>query len=190
MVPERKSYRKSIGISTCLYKRTLDYVSSVSGSWLCWELLLQRERSNCCQLWLHRSIWLCGVWCCHWGTNNQSRVMKANMLLNRARTIIGREWEWPEKALWIYSATTRPVLTYGSLVWAPSMDKTLGNKLKQIQRKILLAISGELRSTPTDATEVILGLIPLDRCIMELAARSRIRTKPLVKDKWVGIDGG
>ena len=37
--------------------------------------------------------------------------------------------------------------------------------------------------------EVIAGLIPLDLHTMELAARSRVRTKPLVKDRWDGIDG-
>ena len=74
-------------------------------------------------------------------------------------------------------------------MWAHSLDKTLGNKLKQMQRKILIAISGALRSTPTDAMEVIAGLIPLDLHIMELAARSSVRTKPLVKDRWDGIDG-
>ena len=82
------------------------------------------------------------------------------MILNRGRTIIGREWGLnPEKALWIYIAITRPKVTHGSLVWANGLDKTLGNKLKQMRRKVLLGISGALRSTPTDAMEVILGLI-------------------------------
>ena len=58
------------------------------------------------------------------------------------------------------------------------LDKTLGNKLKQMQRKILLTTSGALRSTPTGAMEVILGLIPLDLQIIGLAARSQIRTNP------------
>ena len=53
----------------------------------------------------------------------------------------------------------------------------------------MVAISDALRSTPTDAMEVITGLIPLDLHTMELAARSRVRTKPLVKDRWDGIDG-
>ena len=61
-------------------------------------------------------------------------------------------------------------------MWAHSLDKTLGNKLNQMQRKILIAISGALVSKPMDAMEVILCLIPLDLYIMELAARSRIRT--------------
>ena len=74
-------------------------------------------------------------------------------------------------------------------MWTHGLDKTLGNKLKQMQRKILIGISGALISTPTAAMEVILGLIPLDLHIVELAARSRIRTKPLVKDRWDGIDG-
>ena len=92
-------------------------------------------------------------------------------------------------SLWIYTATAWPKVIYGSLVWAHSLDKTLGNKLKQMQRKILVAISGALRSIPTDAMEVIAGLILLDLHTMELAARSRVRTKPLVKDRWDGIDG-
>ena len=40
-----------------------------------------------------------------------------------------------------------------------------------------------------DPKEVTFGLILLDLHIMELAARSRVRTKPLVEDRWDGIDG-
>ena len=58
-----------------------------------------------------------------------------------------------------------------------------------MQRKILVAISGALRSTPTDAMEVIAVLITLDLHTMELATRSRVRTKPLVKDRLDGING-
>ena len=92
------------------------------------------------------------------------------MLLNRARTIIGREWGLDlEKALLIYTAIARTKVAHGLLVWAHSLDcysvGSLGNKLKQMQRKILLAISGALRSTPLDAMEVIRGLIPLDQHI-------------------------
>ena len=82
------------------------------------------------------------------------QIKKANMLLNRTRTIIGREWGLdPERALWIYTAIARPKVTYGALVWAHGLDITLANKLKQMQRKILVAISGVLRSSPTDAME-------------------------------------
>ena len=74
------------------------------------------------------------------------------MLLNRARTILGREWDLDrEQSLCIYTTISRPKVTYQSLMWVHSLDKTLGNKLKQMQRKILLAISGALRSIPTDA---------------------------------------
>ena len=37
-----------------------------------------------------------------WNPHVLGQIKKANMLLNRARTIIGREWGLdPEKALWI-----------------------------------------------------------------------------------------
>ena len=125
-----------------------------------------------------------------WTNHVLGQIKKANVLLNRTRTIIGRELGLdPKRALWIFTAIARPKVTYGSLVWAYNLDKTLVNKLKQMQRKILVAILGALRSTPMDAMEVIAGLIPLDLHIRELAARSRVRTKPLVKDTWDGIDG-
>ena len=125
-----------------------------------------------------------------WTAHVVGQIKKANMLLNRARTIIGREWGLdPERALWIYTAIARPKVTSGSLVWAHSLDKTLMNRLKEMQRKILVAISGALRSILMEAMEVIAGLIALDLHIMELAARSRVRTKLLVMDRWDGIDG-
>ena len=53
-----------------------------------------------------------------WTTHVVGQIKKVNMLLNRARTIIGREWGLdPERALWIYTAIARPKVTYGSLVW-------------------------------------------------------------------------
>ena len=54
-----------------------------------------------------------------WTAHVLAQIKKANMLLNRARTIFGREWGLdPERALWIYTAITRPKVTYGSPVWA------------------------------------------------------------------------
>ena len=74
-----------------------------------------------------------------------------------------------------------------------SMEEAIYCLHQKINKSIYMSdssgISGALRSTPTDAMEVIAGLIPLDLHIMELAARSRARTKPLVKDTWDGING-
>ena len=47
-----------------------------------------------------------------WTSHVLGQIKKANMLLNRARTIIGREWGLhPERALWIYTAIARPKVT-------------------------------------------------------------------------------
>ena len=123
-----------------------------------------------------------------WSYHIRKQLKKANMLLNRVRTLIGKEWGLdPEKLIWIYTAIARPKISYGSLVWAHTMGQTLKEQLNKMQIKILRACSGAQRSTPLDVMEVAMGLIPLDLHIEELAARSRLRTRYILKDTWDGI---
>ena len=73
-----------------------------------------------------------------------------------------------------------------SNLWITSVGSQPGKDIRKISYSRCKERSwlqfGALRSKPTDAMEVIAGLIPLDLHTMELAARSRVRTKPLVKD--------
>ena len=57
----------------------------------------------------------------------------------------------------IYTLLIRPVLTYGSMIWWLKTSKT---ELKKLKRLAFLAITGEMKTTPTAAVEVLLALPP------------------------------
>ncbi len=83
--------------------------------------------------------------------------------MNLANAAIGLKWGFnPERALWVYTAMVRSVVSYGALVWSPRVTTTIKNKLNSLQRKALLSMSSSMRSTPTAGMEMVLGLIPLD----------------------------
>jgi hypothetical protein len=56
----------------------------------------------------------------------------------------------------------RPILTYGSRVWWPRVRYNVSRpQLSKIQRLACLAITGVMKTTPTAAMGVLLGLPPL-----------------------------
>jgi hypothetical protein len=67
-----------------------------------------------------------------------------------------------EKKPWIYSMVIRPILTYSSTVWWPRVRCNVNRtELSKLQRLVCLAITGAMKTTPTAAMEVLLGLPPL-----------------------------
>ena len=68
---------------------------------------------------------------------------------------------------WIYTAVIRPIISYASHSWYKKCSRALyGRKatdvrLQKVQRLALLLISGGMKSTPTDALEVIFNASPL-----------------------------
>jgi len=62
----------------------------------------------------------------------------------------------------MYQAIVRPSITYAAVVWWTRVEqKVASNKLEHIQRLACLAITGAVRTTPTLALEIIVGLYPL-----------------------------
>jgi hypothetical protein len=56
----------------------------------------------------------------------------------------------------------RPILTYGATVWWMRVNYNLSRReLNKLQRLACLAITGVMKTTPTAAMEVLLGLPPL-----------------------------
>ena len=86
--------------------------------------------------------------------------------------------------LWLYTAIVRPILTYGSLVWWPALSKQyICLKLSRIQRSACIGATGALRTTPTDAMNVLLHLHPPDIHTKYLATCSALRLK--AAGRWV-----
>ena len=73
---------------------------------------------------------------------------------------------------WIYKQIIIPRITYGCISWwHKAKQQTFKRKLDRLQRIAELAITGALRSTPTAALNVALGLVPLE-FVIEAKARS------------------
>jgi hypothetical protein len=105
-----------------------------------------------------------------WNSHLENRVKKAYISYEQCRRTMGQTWGLsPRIALWIYTAIIRPMLTYGAVVWGPKAQQTtVIRKLEQIQRIACLYTTGAMKTTPTRAMEVILGLTPLDIHIREV----------------------
>ena len=112
-----------------------------------------------------------------WTEHIKSKVMKGMQLLNLSKAVVGQNWGLsPDKILWIYTAMVRPLISYGSLVWGNSINKTTAKQLTRLQRQVMISMSNPLRSTPTDGMEVVLGLLPLDLHIEAEGIKARLRT--------------
>jgi ribonuclease HI len=79
------------------------------------------------------------------------------------------------------------MLTYGAVVWGPKAQQTTAiRKLEQIQRIACLYTTGAMRTTPTRAMEVILGLTPLDIHVKEVALMTMYRFRTVGIEPEVG----
>ena len=123
-----------------------------------------------------------------WTEHVKGRIRKAIQTLNLTKAIIGQTWGMnPEKVLWIYTALIRPIISYGCLVWAKSLTKSMLRGLKRVQRQALLSMASPLRSTPTSGMEAAIGLTPLDLFVQAEAMKARIRSRQMANCTWDGL---
>jgi hypothetical protein len=68
----------------------------------------------------------------------------------------------PTVAHWIYTAVVRPIVTYATKLWWPSIKlKTSISELRKLQRLACLGIAEAIRTNLIAPIEVFLGLPPL-----------------------------
>ena len=114
-----------------------------------------------------------------WTQHIENAINKATLALIQCRKLLGRQWGLnPKVMLWLYTAIVRPIMSYGSLVWAPlaENDRTK-NKLNKLQRRACLMITNASCSTPTAGMEVILSLVPLNIHVKKCAITSHLRMR-------------
>lgn len=94
-----------------------------------------------------------------------SKILDFTTNISRNR---GRFWgiNYSLLRLW-YSTVLEKQLTYGSEAWSPFLNVHGLRKLKSLQRKCILSVSGAYKSSATDGLLTILGIPPLD-LIMEI----------------------
>jgi len=92
------------------------------------------------------------------------KASKAANQFSMCKRVVGRQWGFGSRImLWLYTAVIRPSIDYGSVAWAHTAQQHgVIRRLRQVQHGACLAITGALKSTPTEAMECILGLLPLD----------------------------
>jgi hypothetical protein len=102
-----------------------------------------------------------------WKEHVEVKVRKAHNLLWACRRACGMGWGLGPKVVhWLYVAIVHPTISFASLVWWPGRQKaSTKNKLNKVQRLACLGITGALRTTPTGAMKVLVGLPSLDLVI-------------------------
>ena len=92
--------------------------------------------------------------------------------MRACRRACGAVWGLRPKVVYcLYVAIIRPTVTFASLVWWPGCQMASAKmKLSSAQRSACLGITGAMRTTPTNAMEVLICLPPL-----ELVVRSEAR---------------
>lgn len=98
-----------------------------------------------------------------WNAQLSATVAKGKKTLMIARRAIGKTWGLsPGITKWVYTAIVRPSLTHACAVWWTKMNQSKAVKeLEKVQRLALLCVTGVMKSTPTAAMEVLVGLPPL-----------------------------
>jgi hypothetical protein len=109
-----------------------------------------------------------------WKAQLGNLINKAYRAFCTCKGTFGKTWGLKPKGLhWIYIMIIRPILTYGSTVWWTSVNYVSRMELNKLQRLACFAITGAMKTTPTAAMEVLLGLPPL-HVVIEAEAQAGI----------------
>jgi ribonuclease HI len=105
-----------------------------------------------------------------------------------ARRLSGKSWGLkPNMLRWLYNMVVKPVVTYAALVWWPkTQQSTAIKRLGKLQRLACLGITGAMKTTPTAAMEVLLGLPPLHYVIQGEARLGIYRLQNTLNNVNVG----
>lgn len=124
-----------------------------------------------------------------WNKHLDNKLEKASIIFWQCRRLMGRSWGLsPKITIWLYTSVIRPIITYGAIAWWPRTELiTAKSKLQRFQRLACTAVTSCMKTTPTAALEVILGLPPLDLFIQQEAVMSALRLKLL--GEWKNQDG-
>ena len=120
----------------------------------------------------------------NWKEQEANAVKKGTIWTAQIRRAVRSEWGLtPKHAKRLYTSITIPRTFYAIDVWCPppgclGSSRTMG-KLRRIQHAGTLAITGGLRTTPTDLLDVHTNLLPTHLEIDKHCARMAVRSATL-----------
>jgi hypothetical protein len=100
------------------------------------------------------------------------------------RGTFGKNWGLKQKVMyWMFIAVVRPIFTYAAIIWWPIVKlKTSQAELSKLQRTACLGITEAIRTVPTTAMEVLLGLPSLH---LQMEADAKVENYGLrCNDQW------
>nr|CAH7737751.1 unnamed protein product [Callosobruchus chinensis] len=114
-----------------------------------------------------------------WRSHVDRLVSRSTATFWKLRRAVGRTWGLnPNILQWIYTAIIRPRIQYGSVVWWPCVQKSIvARSLGRIQRLACMGITEAMRTTPTAALEILLGLPTVPSWIRMTAMAAHLRMR-------------
>jgi hypothetical protein len=112
-----------------------------------------------------------------WKEHVEDKVWNARNMMFSCRRACGRKWGLGPRVLhWLYTSVVRPSITYASLVWWPGCETARAKRLlSTILRLASIGITGPTCTTPTNAVEARVGLLPPHLVVQGEARASAIR---------------
>ena len=98
-----------------------------------------------------------------WREHVNNKVKKVKGLLMKMASITSAYWgPKPKLMRWAYTGIVRPVISYGAMIWGQAIEHDdVVEKLRRLNRMAINTIVKVPRSTPTQALEIILDILPL-----------------------------
>jgi len=109
--------------------------------------------------------------------------------LHSTRCVMLKTWGTsPNVVHWIYTTIISRMLTYAAVIWWPwARYITVSKQLTHVQRLACLHITRAMRTTPTAAIELLVGLVPLPTFIHQEAMMPHYRL--CATSKWIAGGG-
>ena len=126
----------------------------------------------------------------YWSAHIENRVVKAKRFLLKMAAIAKATWgPKPHLMRWMYTCMVRPMILYGSVVWAhEACNLLVPDKLRKLNRLGMATYTRFLRSTPTRALEILTDTFPLHLYTQKEALCAFIRLISIMTLNWRGFN--
>ena len=122
----------------------------------------------------------------YWTRHIDEKIKSAKRYLSLVNNITRDNWgPKPKLMRWAYLGIVRPMICYGSLIWGHRAPESIA-KLRRVNRLAMNTFANFPKSTPTQALEVMLDVMPLHTFVEQEALAARLRLDNVLRLEWSG----